>query len=166
MRLGWFAWLKVLAWKVDWFIPKCGMPEEALRRVYDILIIILVTSPLPTKLPSFEVELQTGAKSSYSLFRPHLVKEVLLLSGSKQMIYGLTWGGPWWYVYKPVCHFSYRQHPINSKELISSTCHFYDTRAKETQWWKFLSYYCITVGQSCMQFCLIAEIFNLGFHKK
>ena len=50
-------------------------------------IIILVTSPLPTKLPSFEVELQTGAKSSYSLFRPHLVKEVLLLSGSKQMIY-------------------------------------------------------------------------------
>ena len=23
-----------------------------------------------------------------------------------------------------------------------------------------------TVGQSCMQFCLIAEIFNLGFQKK
>ena len=31
-------WLKVLVWNIDWFVPKCGMREEALRRSYVIPI--------------------------------------------------------------------------------------------------------------------------------
>ena len=34
-------WLKVLVWNMDWFVPKCGMREEALRRSYIILIITI-----------------------------------------------------------------------------------------------------------------------------
>ena len=30
--------MKVLVWNIDWFVPKCGMREEALRRPYIILI--------------------------------------------------------------------------------------------------------------------------------
>ena len=31
--------LKVLVSKVDWFVPKCGMVKEALKRVYVIPIV-------------------------------------------------------------------------------------------------------------------------------